>query len=429
MMRADAGSSTWQPGLPGVQEVRHPPDAGSAGLRVAVINAGGQTDYLYGLVSGLASVPALQIDVVDSDNARGLFDAHRSVRFFNLRGDQNPRSPFFVKIGRVLRYYYRLVKWAATTDAELFHIQWDNKFALLDRTVLLLYYKALGKRLVYTAHNVNAKTRAGQSDPITDLSLRCLYALVDHIIVHTEPMREELVHRYRVPRAKVSVVRHGINNRVAVRGRSRAEARAALGIDPARKVLLFFGKIERYKGLDVLMTSLRTLVSRDPSYLLLIAGRPAGPAQEMDEIKRAASDGLQSHTAMHLDFVPDQDVETYFMAADCLVLPYRGIFQSGVLFLAYRFGLPVVATDVGSFPNEIVEGETGLLCRREDPDHLAAQIAAYYRSGLYADLDESRRRIKRHANERYGWEGIGRETSEIYRRIAGAAPAPHPPST
>ena len=74
-----------------------------------------------------------------------------------------------------------------------------------------------------------------------------------------------------------------------------------------------------------------------------------------------------------ITYIPDDETEIYFKAADALVLPYTDIYQSGVLFLGYSFGLPTIATDVGSFREEIIEGETGLICRPADPADLASR--------------------------------------------------------
>ena len=90
---------------------------------------------------------------------------------------------------------------------------------------------------------------------------------------------------------------------------------------------------------------------------------------------------------LRADFIPDDETEVYFKAADVLVLPYRHIYQSGVLFLGYSFGLPVLAADVGSLKDEIVEGKTGFVFRPEDPVDLARAIERYFASDLYADLN------------------------------------------
>ncbi len=89
------------------------------------------------------------------------------------------------------------------------------------------------------------------------------------------------------------------------------------------------------------------------------------------------------------DYVPDEETELYFKAADVFVLPYRHIYQSGVLFLGYSFGLPVIAADVGALKDEIVEGKTGFVFKPEDPIDLAATIERYFASDLFANLSES----------------------------------------
>ena len=98
---------------------------------------------------------------------------------------------------------------------------------------------------------------------------------------------------------------------------------------------------------------------------------------------------------LRAEFIPDDETETYFKAADVLVLPYRHIYQSGVLFLGHSFGLPVLAADVGSLKDDIVEGKTGFVFRPEDPDDLARVIEQYFASDLYADLNNRRKEIRR----------------------------------
>ncbi len=84
-------------------------------------------------------------------------------------------------------------------------------------------------------------------------------------------------------------------------------------------------------------------------------------------------------------------MEFYLKGADVMVLPYKDIFQSGVLFLAYSFGLPVVATDVGSFREEIVEGQTGFVCNPCDSSDLAMALQTYFKSDLFKNLELDRR--------------------------------------
>ena len=118
-----------------------------------------------------------------------------------------------------------------------------------------------------------------------------------------------------------------------------------------------------------------------------------------------------------IEYVPDDDTEIYFKAADILVLPYTHVFQSGVLFLAYNFGLPVIAADVASMKEDIVEGETGYVFEPRNGEDLADKIETYFASPLYATLSEARPRIRQYAAERYSWAKVAAMTNSIYHTV------------
>src|SRR5205807_10505210 len=115
--------------------------------------------------------------------------ANQGVNFLNLRGDQRPDASRMAKVLRVLTYYLRLICYAATAQPQLFHILWNNKFELLDRTVLMLYYRLLGKKIVFTAHNVNTAKRDAADSVINRWSLKIQYRLCHRIFVHTNKMK------------------------------------------------------------------------------------------------------------------------------------------------------------------------------------------------------------------------------------------------
>ena len=112
--------------------------------------------------------------------------------------------------------------------------------------------------------------------------------------------------------------------------------------------------------------------------------------------------------------MPDAETEWYFKAADVLALPYTFIFQSGVMFLAYNFGLPVIASDVGALKDEVVEGVTGFVCAPMDAADLARKIERYFVSDLYSSLDSSRANIRKLAADRYSWSIVGATTRQVY---------------
>src|SRR5205085_2947160 len=116
--------------------------------------------------------------------------------------------------------------------------------------------------------------------------------------------------------------------------------------------------------------------------------------------ERIHEDVQRERILLRADFIPDEETELYFKAADVLVLPYKHIYQSGVLFLGYSFGLPVLAADVGSLKDEIVDGKTGFAFRPEEPADLVIAIERYFTSELYTDLNNRRREIRAYARDR-----------------------------
>jgi len=384
---------------------------------VAIIHGGGEPHYLYGLVAGLASLSTVRLDVIDADITADWFSHLPNVRFYNLRGRVDSRS-VVVRALRDIRYHLRLCLYILASRATVIHIQWETRPYLFERYVLLGLYKLLGKKVILTAHNVDRYARDQRVGALYRRSLHYLYSHVDAIIVHTPAMKEEISQRFSIPERKVRVIRHGINTRVPKRGISQRVARSLLKIDHGCKVILFFGNIARYKNVQLLLEAFQMLVQTDESYRLIIAGRPKDGRAYVDELKAyVARHSLEQHCMLRFEFIPDDEVETYFMAADCLVLPYRAIFQSGVIFLSYRFGLPIIATDIGSFREDIIEGETGFLSRPDSADDLARTIGKYFTSDLFRNLENTRQRISTYAGERYAWFPIAQETFDVYRRV------------
>ena len=390
-----------------------------------------QLDLLGGLIQR-----DIAIEVVAGDSmAQAEVVKAKNVTYLNFRGDQNPRAPALVKMARVLKYYARLLQYAMTTDSRVFHIQWPNKFKYFDRTWLNLFYKCLGKKLVFTAHNVNAGVRDGTDSFLNRFTLRCQYCMADHIIVHTSRLKQELVDSFRQPPGKISVIPHGLNTVVLGHSQTRQSARQSLGLGPRQKVLLFFGNILPYKGLEHLIAALGLLVVQGWTDLrVIIAGRASANQAYWQSIQDRIRKGrLEAYLLQKIEFIPDSAIEILFKAADGLVLPYKYSTQSGPLFIAYAYGLPVIATDVGSFREDVVELKTGLICQPENPDDLASAIRRYFESSLYRDLDHRRQIIQDYANERYSWTKVGQMTAEVYSQVLpdghGRKPQPVNPDT
>lgn len=398
----------------GPPNVAVPPER--AEIKVVLLTGGSDRPYVYGLTTALGALGA-KMDLIASDELDEP-DLRRKpgVDFLNLRGDQRPDAAFADKIFRVLEYYFKLIRYAATCEAKLFHILWNSRFEVFDRTLLTLYFKLLGKRILLTVHNVNKRKRDARDTYINRLTLRIQYRLADHIFVHTEKMKSELVGDFGVPAARVTVIPFGINDSVPNTNLSTLEAKERLGICRTKKTILFFGRIKRYKGLEYLVSAFRQLQSQRDDYRLIIAGRMEEDFESYwRPIWETISEDVKTgRVVLRTEFVPDTDTEIYFKAADVLALPYKDIFQSGVLFLAYSFGLPVLAADVGSLKDEITEGKTGFVFRPGDPADLATAIERYFTSDLFANLATWRQQIRDFATERHSWDVVGQITTKVY---------------
>jgi glycosyltransferase involved in cell wall biosynthesis len=218
------------------------------------------------------------------------------------------------------------------------------------------------------------------------------------------------------------VIRHPVNDAFPDTELNPSDAKRRLGLKNDEKAILFFGRIRPYKGIEYLLDAFRILsADKQANYRLIIAGEPKKGSEEyLHEIQQSIKrDFNQGQVILRIQFIPDEEMEVYLKGVDVLVLPYKEIFQSGVLFLAYSFGLPVVATDVGSFREEIVEGSTGFLCKPGDPAELAKAIETYFASDLFKNLKVRRQEIKDYANANHSWHAVAELTSNAYAKMLG----------
>ncbi|MGH9688366.1 MAG: glycosyltransferase family 4 protein [Candidatus Acidiferrales bacterium] len=399
------------------------------GTSVTLLTGGGDKPYVLGLAAALIE-KGISLDLVGSDELDlEQFRSSPSVRFLNLRGNQRGDAASSVKVRRVLAYYLRLFRYAVTAQPKIFHILWHNKFLAFDRTLLMLYYKILGKKIIFTAHNVNAGKRDNSDTIFNRLTLRAQYRLANHTFVHTTKMKDELVKDFNVPAHRITVIPFGVNNASPNTNRSRREAKLQLGITDEKKNILFFGNITPYKGLEHLVCAFQESSRQRRDIRLIIAGRPTNCDKYWTAIQDLMSEQVRTgQILVRAEHIPDQEMELYFKAADVLVLPYIHVYQSGVLFTSYNFGLPVLAADVGSLREDVVEGETGFIFKPEDPTDLAKSIERYFRSDLFADLDMRRSEIREYAMKRNSWEIAGQLTRDVYLKLLGSSCSDRVPS-
>jgi len=414
-------STVTEKSSPKEAEVQKQPTLDSSlAIEIGLLTGCQDRPYAFGLAIALVS-KGVGVDLIGSDDIDSPeLHVTPNLRFLNFRGNQRENINFAEKLWKLAVYYARLMRYAARSKPRILHILWNNKIELFDRTILMAYYKLCRKKIAFTAHNVNQARRDAKDSLLNRITLRIQYRLCDHIFVHTNKMKEELCQDFGVAKTAVTVIRHPINNAFPDTDLTPSEAKNRLDLRYDEKAILFFGRIRPYKGIEYLLAAFRLLAAKRSNYRLIIAGEPKKGSEEYrNEIEQAVkTEFAPDQIILKIQFIPDEEMEVYLKAADVLVLPYKEIFQSGVLFLAYSFGLPVVATDVGSFRDEIVEGRTGFLCQPGDPAELAKAIETYFASDLYKNLKVRRQELKDYADANHSWNAVADLTRNAYAELS-----------
>ncbi|HVR05611.1 MAG TPA: glycosyltransferase family 4 protein, partial [Solirubrobacteraceae bacterium] len=284
--------------------------------------------------------------------------------------------------------------------ADVAHFQWLPVQAL-DRWLL-----PTGRRpaLVLTSHDILPREpRAGQLH-----AQRKLYDRFDAIVVHSRRGRERLVGELGVPAERVRVIHHGVFEHLAERPPGRPPPPAPHETDKA--VVLMFGLLRGYKGLDVLLDAWRGADGGGAidGAELWIAGMPRMDLQEL----RAAA---PANVRFDARFVDHGELAGYFERADLVVLPYLQADQSGVLFTALAFGKPLLLSDVGGFPELAADTGAARVVPAGDAPALARALRELL--GDRAALTEMCVKARAAAEGDYSWRAAAASHVELYRQL------------
>jgi glycosyltransferase involved in cell wall biosynthesis len=173
------------------------------------------------------------------------------------------------------------------------------------------------------------------------------------------------------------------------------EARSKLDIPAEGRIVLFFGFIRKYKGLDILLKAMKIVAKKSPDIQLLVAGEFYEDKKQYDELIEKLQLGKQ--LIMRTNFIADSDVKYYLCAADVVVQPYRSATQSGVTPLAYHFEKPMIVTNVGSLPSMVPHMRAGLVAEPNE-EAIAEAIEQYFQLGENYFIPHLR-----NEKEKYSW--------------------------
>ncbi len=333
-------------------------DGQLVGRRMLIVYHGFQSAYERGFTNALASNGA--VAVLAASDKTELSRLHPAVEVRNIRGSQDARRPKWQKVWNMLCYHSRLLRLAWHERRSTIHIIGLTDFAVLTGFVEALYFRAVAQKYILTVHNL-------LPHDTTSWWHRSIYRLVyrvpHQLVVHTNTMADDLVTEFQVGRDRIVVMEHGCELGDGL-------ARVNRPPRPHEVRLLFFGGVAPYKGLDILLESMTQLPRH---FVLRICGYCRSAELAMAIQGQIAKLGPSHRVTWRNEYVSDQAMADEMNDADMLVMPYRHIDQSGVIFQAMKFGVPVVATRVGEL-SRIVSSEFGEVCESNDVLALASAI-------------------------------------------------------
>jgi glycosyltransferase involved in cell wall biosynthesis len=218
--------------------------------------------------------------------------------------------------------------------------------------------------------------------------------------------------------SRATVIPHGEYGGLARTGGpvDRGTARAGLGLAEETVAVLLFGQLRPDKGIGDLLAAARQVHGLH----VILAGEDIGGLSA--EAAALADPALAGRVIVREGFLEMSAAARLFAAADAAVLPYRVASQSGVLLLAYGFARPVVAYPVGGLAEAVVEGETGWISERPDPEALADTLREVVAAGR-AECARRGAAGERLGRERYAWDAIARATAAVYEAASSARTA------
>lgn len=238
-------------------------------------------------------------------------------------------------------------------------------------TILRRVRKNRHTRIVALTDNVIPHEKRPGDKPFTKYFLKSCHAFIT--------MSEKVLADLRTfePHKPARLVMHPLYDNFGAPV-PKEEARKKLGLNTDQKIVLFFGFIRRYKGLDLLLEAMADDKIGQQQIRLMIAGEFYEDEQPYQDIVNGRK--IRDRLIIRTQFIPDSEVRYYLCAADAVVQPYRNATQSGVTPLAYHFEKPMIVTNVGGLPTLVPDGRSGLVCEPE-PASIANAIVRFYELG------------------------------------------------
>lgn len=365
-------------------------------MKIALVDPvgghGGMDFYDYGLAEGLTENGA---DIYFYTSFKTIKREIKHVKTLFPFGDIWSAHNVFWKLYRLLQGYFKAFQSAKSNNCKVIHLQFFS-FNLPNALIVFIMNMFRFNR-VLTIHDISS-FKDGDNSLLRNYILKSF----DKLIVHNQFSYDELVKI--CSRKKISIIPHG----------SYHHSISSLKYYPEKSDelnLLFFGQIKKVKGLDILLKALQIALKKDDKINLVVAGKIWHDDKSYYQ-KLIQTYNLKNKVSCHFRYIPNSEVETFFENSDLVILPYRQIYQSGVLLLAMSYGRAVLTSDLEPFKEIISNGKNGLLFKSENAEDLAQKLIAAARQK--SQLSTYVKHANTTLNDTFNWTNIGQQTLKLY---------------
>lgn len=276
--------------------------------------------------------------------------------------------------------------------------------------ISMKFAKLIGAKVVVTAHDVESFSKGSSSG-----LAKKIYDLADHIIAHNHVSKNELIQAVDADEEKITIIPHGhyissinfgINKQAALRQINVKDEKAFH--------ILFFGQIKEVKGLDILIESLPEVIKVHKNIKVIIAGKVWKDTFEK-YMTRIQELGIEEYFHFDIKYIPDDQVDYYFHAADLVVLPYKRIYQSGVLLNSMSYKKAVLASDLPGMTEIVSPGQNGFVFESENPASLADELISIIDNK--DKIEEIGANAFEHVDKNHDWNAIAQKTVQVYKKL------------
>jgi len=409
-------------------------------LTIAVVEprgSGGMIHYAYQMCTALAENGARVILVTSQDYELDDYPHNFSVnKLLKLWSLTDPRDDAhsMTRVGRAVYKIFRNIRRA--TRGIRFIIEWNRlTFYLLStkpnivqfgkiefpfEAVFLYILRKKGLTLTQICHEFELREQAG--NPIANFSnqlYRWVYESFSVLFFHSNNNKERFSTLFNIDPVRFYVIPHG-NERLFLEptGQNRVsedEMRSRYNIDKSVSVVLFFGNLMPSKGIPDLLAAFKHVHADNSNTQLIVAGKPTKHIDLPSLMQLTREFGIEHSTIFDSRYIPIEEVSPLMEMASVVVYPYLNSTQSGSLQVAYAFGRPVVATNVGGLPDAVEEGKSGFLVPPGDPEQLARAILKFTN---YRDRTLKMGAYAKHLSEtRFSWDTVAKLILAVYNKL------------